>query len=306
MLFWLLSGVASAQEPWGAPAQVPPEVRYQTTDANSWQGAADLLRRVLASDYAGEQGIFGKVVAVGPFLWERLRQEPRFLAPDGPPMVVQPYGVVGKGFRTPEGIRMVEADLRAQMAQDGGFRLRRPTREEIALYWALIPFDIVEPLFIAETAHHKYLLHFVEGRVLTVDDYQEASFERLRQLGAAGPPVPFNRDSLEQLDSRPQGERTLDKVLLLMDESIMSRRVPRLELLAYLGSLESAVETAKAPPLLMQVELSAVRPPLIQVAGKPELAETDRAKLEQLLAAVPAPAVQGPVVFQLLLRRKKP
>jgi hypothetical protein len=56
--------------------------------------------------------------------------------------------------------------------------VRRPTREEIALLWSTIPFDLEDPLFVVEIGGHN-LIVVVSPKtktVLWIDDPAGASF----------------------------------------------------------------------------------------------------------------------------------
>ena len=58
---------------------------------------------------------------------------------------------------------------------DGSSHVRRPTPAELNLYWAMIPFDITEPIFVVESKSAKILAQFVEKdvKIMWIDDYQE-------------------------------------------------------------------------------------------------------------------------------------
>jgi hypothetical protein len=55
--------------------------------------------------------------------------------------------------------------------------VRKLNARELEVYWAMIPYDIEEPIFIVESAQHKILLNFVEPdlQVLWIDDYRPRS-----------------------------------------------------------------------------------------------------------------------------------
>jgi hypothetical protein len=51
-------------------------------------------------------------------------------------------------------------------ASDFPMSVRRPTDTEIAYYWALIPYDLAEPIWVVQGKSHAFLCHFDNsGRV---------------------------------------------------------------------------------------------------------------------------------------------
>lgn len=57
-------------------------------------------------------------------------------------------------------------------------RIRKLTSEELSTYWAMISFDITEPVFIAESKKHRMLLQFTapdDLRVGWIDDFANIS-----------------------------------------------------------------------------------------------------------------------------------
>ncbi|HEY7371949.1 MAG TPA: hypothetical protein VIF57_07195, partial [Polyangia bacterium] len=65
-----------------------------------------------------------------------------------------------------------------------------PTRLEIALLWATIPFDLHDPLFVVEVGGHHLILVMTEDgkRIVWIDDLAGATFPPGK--GIALPPAP--------------------------------------------------------------------------------------------------------------------
>ncbi|MEW6282133.1 MAG: hypothetical protein AB1758_26240 [Candidatus Eremiobacterota bacterium] len=315
LLMWLTGLAASAQEPWEDPVLVPPGVTYKRTDAATLKKAVQFLRTVLAPDYHGPEKLFGSVVACGPFLWDRVRGRPEMAAAEGPPMRIAPFGVEGKGFKGEASCALLEKEIRASLATDGGFKVRRPTSDELALYWALIPYDIDEPIFVVESKRHRYLMHFMQGRVFAVDDYAGASLGRLDELEAKSDPIPIvveypDREwTSHRAGEGPQREGPVTDlgVVLLTEEEAIARRVPVGPLADYIKRLDDALSRelkgiSGSRDLIVQVELTPSRPPYVQVAARPDM-EGDRAhSLVAAMGKVTAPRVRGRVIFQLVAR----
>jgi hypothetical protein len=71
-----------------------------------------------------------------------------------------------------------------------GLKIRKLNAEELKIFWAMIPFDITEPLFILESEQHKLLVVFKapdELRIAWIDDYQNVALKPQRNKPAARP-----------------------------------------------------------------------------------------------------------------------
>jgi hypothetical protein len=184
------------KEPESAPAgdlsplTIPRGVRYKRADAATLSQAAELVKRVLAPGYSGRDHILNKMVLCGPFIWPQLSAQGQFGKNDAFTMDMsvnlggQKTILHGEGLRDPVELFALEAHLRSALLNDGGFFLRAADPQELKLYWAIIAWDIEEPLFILQTPSHKILMEIHDGSVFYLDDFQGV---RLSPPGQAAP-----------------------------------------------------------------------------------------------------------------------
>ena len=69
----------------------------------------------------------------------------------------------------------------AKQAEFTELKIRKLNSEELSIFWAMISFDITEPIFIVEGKQQKVLLVFTSPDDLSVawiDDYQHVSKEK--------------------------------------------------------------------------------------------------------------------------------
>jgi hypothetical protein len=180
---------------------VPPGVRYKTAPHAVNLAAKQKLEHALRKT-AGKRNlgaILGDTVICGPFLWERIKNAPgieevglasTFAVPGDPkngPKILQ--SLEGRTFRSAAEVASLERALYARFAFDDEFTVRKAGFEELVLIWALVPFDIEEPLFVAESKRYRFLAAFVKdgSSVMWIDDLQDLSFDHGRLVKAKRP-----------------------------------------------------------------------------------------------------------------------
>jgi hypothetical protein len=175
-LFNLNSIGAETQDNLSAK-NVPADVILKRADKAVNQKSAELVKMVLAPDYKGKEHIFKGPLICGPFCWGKLLAtgnfgkknsgEAKFLIPmEGG----KPKELEGRWLKDPGELLALEDYLRQIVQADGNFEIRAPNEKEFALYWAIISYDLQEPIFIIETKSHKFLLDFNEDSVFFFDD----------------------------------------------------------------------------------------------------------------------------------------
>ena len=131
-------------------------------------------------------GILGDTLVCGPFLWEQLKNTSGMdkvgLAStiaipgteDGGVKIVQKLD--GRTFRSPAEV-------------DDQFSVRKAQSQELAVFWAMVPFDLEEPLFVVESKHHRLLAAFNNdgATVKWIDDLQNLTLDHGRVVNAAKP-----------------------------------------------------------------------------------------------------------------------
>jgi hypothetical protein len=93
----------------------------------------------------------------------------------------------GKLFQNKAEIREFWKALCKTVGRDEKFRIRRPTKLELELYWAMIPYDIEEPIFVVESDRHSFLIDFAGGkdRMFWIDDLRGATFLPSEEVGVS-------------------------------------------------------------------------------------------------------------------------
>ena len=86
----------------------------------------------------------------------------------------------GKAFQTRNEILIFWKAFRT-IADFTNFKIRKLNPTELRLYWAMIPYDITEPIFILQSKKHKILIAFNSPenlKISWIDDYQNIFLEK--------------------------------------------------------------------------------------------------------------------------------
>lgn len=149
--------------------EIPKGVRYKNTTDETNNRAKTLLEQMLSKP-ASEIGIedtFGKdAVMCGPFVWEAVGDAKSFNGATPVNLIVNGKVIQGRGIKDPEQKRLLWKRLLELLSSKGQATVRKANADEISFYWAMIPFDIEEPLLIADYGKDKLLVNFVvkDGR----------------------------------------------------------------------------------------------------------------------------------------------
>lgn len=187
----LAATVIAADEPV-APV-VPEGVRYKKASAEVNERAEQKLRRVFAADAADKDvlDLFEKKVLIcGPGLWQEIKDEPAVATMGEGKVTIQvpvldgtakPTGreqkFKGQLFQTDEEVLAFWKAF-SKHADFADFKVRKLTTEELRIYWAMISFDISEPVFVVEGKRHRILVQFTSPeqlRVAWIDDLANLS-----------------------------------------------------------------------------------------------------------------------------------
>lgn len=152
--------LATAQE-----VQVPEGVNYKTAPEPVNTAAKSALQTALASDQFPE-AMFGEVTVCGPMLWKALKPSADQVLLSAKPviaMITDPEAIHA------EGKRLLTADERKAFwslwrSKYPGLKnatIRKARADELSFYWATIPFDIAEPLFVVDTNSERFIVHFM-------------------------------------------------------------------------------------------------------------------------------------------------
>lgn len=189
--------------------QVPPEVRYKKADDAINQKAGTILENALAGKAVETNitSISDDAIACGPLLWDALKlyagkelfEAHRMVAVIGtkPPLTKE-----GRGFRTQSEKLAFWKLFVEKVRQNTPVSIRKAKGNEIQYYWATIPFDIEEPLFVADLGKQQVLVNFTvkngEPKIFWMDIIGDlAVLSSIAQSSASsashGPPTPLPR-----------------------------------------------------------------------------------------------------------------
>jgi hypothetical protein len=171
------------------PVRVPEGVRYKPASEKVNDAAKDVLRKrftAKASD-ADAIALFGDGFLIcGPGLWAELKSDESLAklkngrvnievpVVDKNGKVIRKDKLEGKLFQTKDEL-LLFWKVFIKRTDLSGIKIRKLNTEELKLFWAMISFDITEPLFVLETKKHRVVVCFKapdELKVVWMDDLQ--------------------------------------------------------------------------------------------------------------------------------------
>ncbi len=166
---------------------VPEDVVYKKADADTNRKAFDKLWQMfVAGDRtSATDDLSGDILICGPGLWHNIK--------DDPEMAKLKLGVTKIKVPTNNGVQELDGKLFQNKEEVAAFwkafwrkykldpqaKIRRPTAKELDLYWAMIPYDITEPIFMIESKEATILAHFPDKKMKLgwIDDYKDVHFK---------------------------------------------------------------------------------------------------------------------------------
>lgn len=167
---------------------IPSDIQYIPTDQRINKKAYDKLKKVFAKSPYNFENIFGEAIACGPSLWNQIKNLEDFN--DCAIFVPMPMRMStaervqhfeGAIFRGKENIIVFCNVLSKFLNSSQPFEIKKPNTKELKLYWAMIAWDIEEPIFVAHSNKHTLLLNFSNDKNLNVawiDDLYYVSFKK--------------------------------------------------------------------------------------------------------------------------------
>ncbi len=148
-----------------ARPDLPDNIRYHEADEKLNRDVRQRL--VKAFNTQNYQHVFGGKVVCGPALWARIKGRPELNnlkmadANFNIPITSGPNAgkfqvLKGSLFQTPDEIRAL-SDIFATLPA-GLAKVRKINSHEAKNYWALIPYDIEEPIYIVEYGNLRFLV----------------------------------------------------------------------------------------------------------------------------------------------------
>jgi len=172
--------------------QIPEGVTYKSASKETNARGEQKISKVFTGSPTEKEvrELFGQFLICGPFLWKRIKDDPHvakiktgvahFKVPvfdNGRIASTQEWE--GKLFQNEQEIAAFWAAFKANYKLED-LVLRKLNSTELRIYWAMIPYDIEEPVFILQTKSAKILLQLTKSKLelAWMDDYQNVSFRK--------------------------------------------------------------------------------------------------------------------------------
>ena len=164
--------------------EIPAGITYVKASDEVNVQAYEKLKELFSHTPVKLDDLFDANVTCGPFLWAQIKdtEQIRELKVLRAQIVVpladgSQQKFEGAVFRTKDEIFAFCRAMEASLGSGDRYKIRPPNAEELRIYWAMIPFEISEPIFVAESSDHKLLMNFLnEQSVFWVSDLQGISF----------------------------------------------------------------------------------------------------------------------------------
>ncbi|RPI78568.1 MAG: hypothetical protein EHM45_06115 [Desulfobacteraceae bacterium] len=163
--------------------EIPPGVRYIKASDELNGKALKKLETIFCQNPIKLNTLFGSKVVCGPQPWLTLKKEnPLKDMNITPANIFVPKSTGGAQkfegalFQSKTEITAFCTSMEKYLEADGSaFKIRKPNSIELQIYWAMIPYDITEPIFVADNKNHKLLMHFLEDgeTVLWIGDFNK-------------------------------------------------------------------------------------------------------------------------------------
>ena len=146
--------------------EIPIGVRYQFASDQLNNEAKSLLEKTLAGDQSARTKLLsGGSLTCGPMLWQTIRviADPKLVKAKPITIVVPaPTAVTtqARGFVSDEERQLFWSGLMTKYPALASAKVRKARARELNYYWATIPFDIEEPLYVLDTGSDVFVAHF--------------------------------------------------------------------------------------------------------------------------------------------------
>jgi hypothetical protein len=157
ILLLVLSNTALTQE-------IPQGVRYKKASDDINQKAKAVLEKAFSRQVSADANVpisEKSAVICGPFLWEAIGNPDVFKGATPVSLMINDKVAQGRGIRDEAQQRTLWDRILKRTAAMGPVKIRKPEPSEIAFFWAMIPFDIEEPLLIADFGKERMIFNFL-------------------------------------------------------------------------------------------------------------------------------------------------
>lgn len=166
---------------------IPKEVVYKKTTAEKNKQAIAKLSKIFRAadvkEMRDEQLAFPLICGAG--LWAKLKDDTELKkigqgrVEIGVPTDKGLQKLDGKLFQSKDEAAAFWRALQRKFKPDPKAVIRRPTPTEFSLYWAMISFDIEEPIFMVETKEFIILANFTNDlNIAWIDDFKDVRFTK--------------------------------------------------------------------------------------------------------------------------------
>ena len=163
--------------------EIPPGVRYIKASDELNGKALKKLEAIFSQNPIKLNTLFGSKVVCGPQPWLTLKKENPLknmnITPAKIIVQISTGGIQefeGALFQSETEMTAFCTGMEKYLGTDvSAFKIRKPNANELQIYWAMIPYDITEPIFVADNKDHKLLMHFLEDgeTILWIGDFQQ-------------------------------------------------------------------------------------------------------------------------------------
>jgi hypothetical protein len=145
--------------------EVPKGVNYKRAPEEVNALAQSGMESALAVSDKVPAGFFGEVTVVGPTLWRALKPSADRVLLDTKSVIMmiqvpEPIQTEGRRLLTEGERESFWRVFRSKYAKLKDGKVRKANSEEIAYYWATIPFDIEEPFLVIDTGAERFIANF--------------------------------------------------------------------------------------------------------------------------------------------------
>ena len=154
--FLLLTLIAKGQTT--DSVNIPKGVVYKYISPDIIENAKKLIAKELSEKTTS--GLNGGLLFIGPVLWSRYLKIPALAAIPNGNMTINfnKEKLTGKMIQDNESFQKIWAQVQQEVTGKE-IIIRKATYKELQYYWAVISFDIEEPLLIVQTPEHNYILN---------------------------------------------------------------------------------------------------------------------------------------------------
>jgi len=185
-LHWALVAVTLALPPTADTAQqpldVPSGIVYHPASAESLDAARGELQSAVKAGSASlrDRGLYSVSVISGPVLWAEIARDPSAKEVPSVPMTINIP--IGQDKYQRVECRLFQGDSVSLLANRVAARctsspisIQSPSREDLSLYWVLIPYEIEGPVFVLLCGDTRLFVDLDENyKIFWIDDFTDA------------------------------------------------------------------------------------------------------------------------------------